>query len=375
MKFVKYASLTFLVFIASACNLNLLEDPNSVKLTQTGPSLLLNNIQVDLAQFFGLASTFGMQVTRLQNSGGSVYENFANPQAFDNMWTAGYANVLADCNLLIKQADENKFTVHAGIARIIQAYTLSVLVDYFGDVPFSDSFQGLQNLNPKVDKMDALYTQILSILDRAVVDLRTAPSPLAPTFTDFYYGGGTTGVTRWIRLANSLELKLFLNLRNLDPARATQGITAALADPAGVMTAQSDSFIFRYGTNTADPDVRHPRFIANYLTGAADYMANYLIWQMFYGYDMNDPRMRFYFYRQRGANSTDPNEIRCVAQTAPQHYPFSTGTAIVPGAPGMPRVFRLTQMRQLGEGHFASLHQLDIGVESTLTRKVFRLMG
>ncbi|MFM8911968.1 MAG: hypothetical protein ACKOE6_03475, partial [Flammeovirgaceae bacterium] len=65
-------------------------------------------------------------------------------------------------------------------------------------------------------------------------------------------------------------------------------------------------------------------------------MANYLIWQMFYGYDMNDPRMRFYFYRQRGANSTDPNEIRCVAQTAPPHYPFSTGTAIVPGSPGMP---------------------------------------
>jgi hypothetical protein len=110
------------------------------------------------------------------------------------------------------------------------------------------------------------------------------------------------------------------------------------------MSAASDSFIFRYATNIADPDVRHPQFQGNYIVGAGSYMSNYLMWQMFYGYDRHtvaapfqgDPRMRFYFYRQRNANSADPNEIRCVAQTAPPHYPFSTGTAIIYGTPGVP---------------------------------------
>jgi Starch-binding associating with outer membrane/Susd and RagB outer membrane lipoprotein len=331
MKFLKYINITVFVTLASSCNLDLLNDPNAVKLTSTGPSLLLNQIQVDLAGFFNTASTFGMQVTRLQNSGGSVYENFANPQSFDGMWTTGYAAILTDCDILIKQADASQFTVHAGMARVMQAYTLSVLVDYFGNVPFSQAFKGLENLNPSIDQMEDLYPAIFAILDQAIANLNTAPNALAPAITDFYYGGTTA---RWIRLANTIKMKLGLNLKNVNAILATTRINEALA--GGVMTAQNESFVFRYATNNADPDVRHPRFTNNYITGAGDYMSNYHIWQMFYGYDMTDPRMRFYFYRQRGANSSDPNEIRCVAQTAPGHYPFSTGTAIIPGTAGMP---------------------------------------
>lgn len=332
MKFLRYIYITVFITLASSCNLDLLDDPNAVKLTSTGPSLLLNQIQFDLAAFFNTASTFGMQVTRLQNSGGSVYENFANPQSFDGMWNTGYAAILTDCDILIKQADANQFTVHAGMARVMQAYTLSVLVDYFGNVPFSQAFKGLENLNPAADKMEDLYPAIFAILDQAIVNLNTAPNALAPTITDFYYGGNAL---RWRRLANSIKLKMGLNLKNVSPATATLRINEAFLGD-GVMSAQNESFIFRYATNNADPDVRHPRFINNYITGAGDYMSNYHMWQMFYGYNMVDPRMRFYFYRQRGANSADPNEIRCVAQTAPPHYPFSTGTAIVPGIPAMP---------------------------------------
>lgn len=338
MKFIKSLLLTGIIVMATSCNLDLLDDPNAVKLNETSPSLLLNNIQSGLAGFFNTASTFGMQVTRLQNSGGSIYENFANPQAFDGLWTAAYANVLTDCDVVIKQADASQFTVHAGMARVMQAYTLSVLVDYFGDVPFTEAFKGLENLNPAVDDQEELYTAILGILDQGITNLRTAPNALAPAITDFYYGGNTT---RWIRLANSIKLKIYLNLRNVaaNVPAATAGITALLATTEGVITAQTDNFVFRYATNNADPDVRHPRFVNNYITGAGDYIANYLMWQMFYGYDRHtgaapsqgDPRMRFYFYRQRSANSTDPNEIRCVAQTAPPHYAFSTGTAIIYG--------------------------------------------
>jgi len=340
MKLIKSLFLSGLLVLASSCNLDLLDDPNAVQLNQTDPSLLLNNIQIGLAGFFNTASTFGMQVSRLQNSGGSIYENFANPQSYDGLWAAAYSNVIADCDRVIKQADENNFTVHAGMARIMEAYVLSVLVDYFGDVPFSEAIKGLDNFNPNVDQMEDLYPQIIAILDQAIVNLNTAPNALAPTITDFYYGGN---LVRWKKFANSIKLKMYLNLRLIDAAGATAGITTALAGD-GVITAQNESFIFRYATNNADPDVRHPRFVGNYITGAGDYMSNYLMWQMFYGYDRHtgtaasqgDPRMRFYFYRQRGGNSSDPNEIRCVAQTAPAHYPFSTGTAIVYGTPGIP---------------------------------------
>ncbi len=334
MKYFRSLSIAVLMVLTSSCNLDLLDDPNAVKLSGLAPSLLLNQIQVDLALFFNGASTFGMQVTRLQNSGGAFYENFATPQGFDNVWTNGYANVLTDCDVLIKQADASRFTVHAGMARVMQAYTLSVLVDYFGDVPFSQAFQGAENLNPGVDRMVDLYPAIIAILDKAITDFAATPDAFAPAITDFYYGGGTAGIAKWRRLANTLKLKLGLNLKNQNPTLATTLINQALA--AGVITAQGDSFVFRYGPSDADPDARHPRFTNNYITGANDYMANYLMWQMFYGYDMNDPRMRFYFYRQRGANSSDPNEIRCVAQTSPGHYPFVAGTSVIYGVAGVP---------------------------------------
>lgn len=333
MKHFKSIALTVVVVLASSCNLDLLDDPNAVQLSQTNPSLLLNNIQVNLAAFFNTASTFGMQVTRLQNSGGSVYENFSNPQSYDGLWTNGYGTILSDCDVLIKQADAGQFTVHAGMARVMQAYTLSVLVDFFGDVPFSQAFQGQGNLNPPVDNDEQLYPAIIAIVDQGIANLRTTPSALAPAITDFYYGGT---VSNWIRFANALRFKLYLNLKNVNPALATTGINAVLADTGGLIESAGQSFIFRYATNTADPDVRHPRFVGNYITGAGDYMSNYLMWQMFHGYDMVDPRMRFYFYRQRSANSVDPNEIRCVVQSAPSHYAFSTGTVVVPGAPGLP---------------------------------------
>jgi Starch-binding associating with outer membrane len=335
MKYVKTLSISFLMILATSCNLDLLDDPNAVKLTSTGPSLLLNQIQIDLAAFFNASSTFGMQVTRLQNSGGAVYEQFQTPQAFDGMWNNGYANALTDCDILIKQADASGFPIHAGMARVMQAYILSVLVDYFGDVPFSQAFKGAENLNPGVDRSQDLYPVIVAILNSAIADFAKTPSPLAPAITDFYYGGSTS-IAKWVRLANTLKMKIGLNMKIQNPSEAVIIINQALGAAGGVISAQGDNFIFRYATNGADPDVRHPRFINNYITGANDYMSNYLMWQMFYGYDMIDPRMRFYFYRQRAANSVDPNEIRCVAQTAPGHYPFSTGTAVVFGVEGPP---------------------------------------
>jgi hypothetical protein len=93
--------------------------------------------------------------------------------------------------------------------------------------------------------------------------------------------------------------------------------------------------MFRYGLTTADPDARHPAFVGQYPGGGGDYQANWFMWHMLYGYDAlqngqpGDPRMRFYFYRQTTSNSTSTNEIRCLGESIPSHYPSTTLTAIL----------------------------------------------
>ncbi len=342
MKRIKYFILTCMVVLASACTLDLQEDPNAVQLNNLDPNLTLNSVQTAVPGLFQSFSTWGMQMTRLQNSGGTVYNNVFSPQTFDGVWSTAYATLLSDADALTKTADAANLTIHAGISRVLSAYTLVMLVDFFGDVPYSEALQGSTNFNPKADSQTELYNRALTLLDQAIVNFNTtsAPIPTSPPFVDFYYGGNTT---RWKRFANSVKLKIFLNRRLVDPTGSTTGINAVLASPDGVISAQADNFVFRYGTNTADPDNRHPRFTANYLTGAGNYMSNHLIWMMLYGYDaqqngaIGDPRLRFYFFRQVNANSANPNEIRCVTEaTLPAHYPFSTGTAIIPARGGLP---------------------------------------
>ncbi len=332
----------FCIMVGTSCTLDLRQDPNAVQPDQALPSLILNSMQRNVASLFGTSSQQGAPLVRLLNSGGSDYTNIFNPQSFDGTWSTAYANILQDAAQLNTIADANGLARHAGMSRVLSAYVLTLLVDSFGDVPYTKAFLGSKNFNPPADDAKTIYTgTLIPMLDQAIKDLTTLTvasggylNATAPVITDNYYNNDYTA---WRRLANSLKLKIYLNLRLTDPAAATTGINAVIADPGGLISTASQNFVWHYGTNTTDPDARHPRFIAGYLSGGGDYMSNWLMWQMFHGYNAThnggtpgDPRMRFYFYRQVAANGTNPNDVRCAsAPSIPAHYPQSTGTAIL----------------------------------------------
>ncbi|NBP67582.1 MAG: SusD/RagB family nutrient-binding outer membrane lipoprotein [Cytophagia bacterium] len=351
IKAYKKTLLVIMIIMASSCTLDLREDPNAVQVEQVLPSLILNSIQRSLPGVFNAANTSGGQMTRLLNGGGQLYLNATTPQDFNGLWSAAYADVLGDINTLLETADANGFARHAGMARVMQAYTLVLLVDMFGDVPFSEAFQGASNFNPKADPGAEIYARAIQILDKAKQDLTTPATtaltpgylnPVAPAIQDQYYNND---YTKWIKLANTIKLKIYVNLRLTQPAEATTAINALIAEPAptgGFITAANENFIWRYGTSLSDPAARHPRFVAQYPGGGGDYQSNWLMWHMFHAYNavntttagvaFGDPRMRFYFNRQVTANSSSTNELRCLGESRPDHFPSSSGAAIVPNA-------------------------------------------
>lgn len=351
MKILKRATLSLAIILATSCSLELQEDPNAVQVEQALPSLLINTIQRQLPVLFNTANGFGAQMTRQINGGGPIYSNANTPENFNGLWQTAYADVLMDINSLLKIADEKGYARHAGMARVIQAYTLILLVDYFGDVPFSESFGGATNFNPRPDAGNDIYNKALEILDKAKIDLTTAATtavvpgylnPVAPAIQDQYY---SNDYTKWIRLANTLKLKIYLNLRLVRQSEAVAGINALIADASatgGLITAANQNFMWRYGINVSDPSSRHPRFVAQYPGGGGDYQSNWFMWHMFHAYDATntttagagpgDPRMRFYFNRQVNSNSSSTNELRCLGESRPDHYPFATAGAITPNA-------------------------------------------
>jgi len=373
MKIFRILSIGIALVFASACTLDLREDPNAVQLSQSDVNLSLNAVQLNFAGFFSGASGYGEPMVRMTNSGGSRYNNVFTPNSFSGIWSTAYSSYLADADALIKVADARGLYQHTGMARVMTAYVLVTLVDLFGDVPYTEALQGSENFNPAADSGAEIYAAAFALLDRAIVDFDVytrfnagvanytgAPNdphpntdvtpilnPTTPPFTDLYYGGN---VTRWKKLANTIKLKMYLNWRVFNEGEATTGINAVLASADGLISAANENFIFRYGTNTADPDARHPNY-GSYIAGGGTYMSNHLIWSMLYGYQANefgtgtkpgtfapagDPRMRFYFYRQTASNSSNPNEIRCVTEPTPLHYPFPSGGAVVYGAGGPP---------------------------------------
>lgn len=340
MKLKKISFVFFCLMLGASCTLDLQENPNAVNPDQGVPNLLLNSIQRQFAALHSAASGVGATLTRQANAAGSTYANTISPNGFDGIWNTAYAGILEDGVTLITLADQNGYARHAGMARIFNAFTMLMLVDMFGDVPYTTAFQGDDNFNPSVDGGLATYNAVIALLDKAIIDLTTPATnaipagylnPIAPSPEDQYYYGG---LAKWVKLANSLKLKAFLNLRESDPTGATAGINAAIT--GGLILAANENFFFHYGISTSDPDARHPLFVNNYPAGGGNYMSNWLMWQMFHGYDATqngqpgDPRIRFYFYRQRTTNNTDPNNIRCVTNLlAPAHYPQKIGSAIV----------------------------------------------
>ena len=39
---------------------------------------------------------------------------------------------------------------YVGMGEVMQAYTLITLVDFFGDIPYSEALTGSENLNPSI---------------------------------------------------------------------------------------------------------------------------------------------------------------------------------------------------------------------------------
>ncbi len=304
---------TSLVF-ATSCDEKLdelLENPNAVNASTASPDFLLNRIQLDYKDlWYGIADD-GARLTRQINQGSSLYINAYTAVSTNGTWEDGYSSILADIKFLEPLAVEANFQRHLGIAKTIKAMVLFDLVDTYGDVPYSEALDPA-NFFPKTDSGESIYDAAFALLNEAAGHF-TATS--AGTPNDYYYA---RDYTRWIKLINTLKLRYFLNTKMVDAAASTAGINALIAE--GNMLGAADNFIFRFGTTAADPDSRHPKFGGQYTSGGGDYQSTYFMHHLTVAKGFDDPRVKYYMYRQVLTNTTSVDEQECVSQIAPPHY-------------------------------------------------------
>ena len=311
-KFKKILLAFTMMWAVMACDLDKLDNPNSVSPANSDVDFVLNQVQLSFAGLFFGMSDYGMQMTRLQHFYGPTYEAGFSAQSFDGFWSTAYSGVLINTKTLIPAAEANSQFVHAGIAQVLEAYTLMSLVDYFGDVPYSEALDA-NNFNPVADDGSDIYVAATEKLDEALANF--AKTSLANPKNDIYYAGNKA---RWITLAKTLKLRALVQTRLVNTG-AKAGIEALVTEN-DLIDSSAEDFNFKYSTVIANPDSRHPYFIGDYLQGAGYYKSNYLMNEMYKAKPIVDPRIRYYFYRQVSSTTSDVNKLNCITVEAPAHY-------------------------------------------------------
>ena len=322
------------LFFASCetTELDLTVSPNALEPTQSDPDFYLNAIQIDFAY---LTESFGRTsgaLTRIDYMNGRDYENAYSPGNFDGRWSSAYQTIMNDIKELNVIADETGLAHHKGIGQVVQAHILMTLVDFFGDIPYTEALQGLDNLNPVADSGASVYAVAIGLLDDAIVNLNTDIDPTLDVNNDMYYDGDWAA---WTKAANTMKMKAYMATRLVDGSAVSK--FNAIVASGNYISSNADDMQFRWGTLAVQPDSRHPRYRDSYTsTGGGDYMSNSLMDYMRGGFDggydigggvfIADPRIMFYYYRQKSATpgiageSPDEQRLECGLQNAPAHY-------------------------------------------------------
>jgi hypothetical protein len=338
----KIASLILFMCLIS-CDLSKdLESPNDVGLSGANVDLLMNKVQTDFGLFFSKiagnynTNTQGLnQLVRMRAmTGGNTYEKAFTPQLQDDTWIDAYQNILINIETLLPIAKTKDLNVHLGVAKILKAYVLFTLVDVYGDIPYSEALNGGKAVfNPKADPGNTVYVAAIALLQEAKTDL--AKGTGAGLGRDIYYGGNAV---KWTTLANSLELKAQLNL-SADPANTTaKTAIQALISSNDLIDTDSEEFTYKYGTASVPTNSRSVAYQEYYGVNAGTaggYISNYFMFHMYRDPNLKvqDPRWRYYFYRQVGSKARalqlDAESVPCALTPSPAHYdaegqPFCT---------------------------------------------------
>jgi len=303
--------VAFTMVFATSCDLDLLDSPNEVTAATADPSWVLNQVQLSYAGMFEGISNTGAQLTRMLSQPNVNYQNAYNATALNGVWSTSYATILSDIQFIENELNtpERSIPRHVAIAKVIKAMVLMHLVDHLGDVPYSKALNS-SDFAPTVDSAEDVYKVALDelVAARAAFAISTASLP-----SDLFYNNN---VTRWQRLINTLEMKYYLNTKLVNSGSAAR--IAALIAEDNLLKA-GDDFVFRYGTSQTNPDSRAPKF-GQYGGGGGAYQSTFYMFHLTEAKGLEDPRVRYYLYRQVTKNPTDPDQLRCLGEIAPGHY-------------------------------------------------------
>ena len=347
----KFSSMLLGVSMLASCTENFEEinrDPNNPTVVSTGS--LLTNAQKGLVDdiydewFSGRQSYVYSQFLAQRNYTEEDRYQLRQP-VNNNYWTYIYGDIMdlqEIINLNLKDKTGGNPNEIA-IARILKAWSMQIMTDAYGDVPYFEAFKAEGDVSPEYTPQDLIYADLLKELTEASAQLNTAESAFGDA--DLIYGGDTE---KWQKLANSLKLRVAIRMSKADAGYKTY-ITQALSAPGGVFTSNDDNALLRYVGSAPNVDAA-PMYDSYYYSNRDDFSLSKQLVDALKGendvlngktnpfFGMVDPRLFVWGVKSgpehEGMPYGIPNELTAAAR--PGTVDFLDGGVVAAGNLGVP---------------------------------------
>lgn len=204
--------------------------------TVVTPNVILPQVQARLAYTMGGDYTryVGIYTQHVDGIGRqfAVIGNYGiSGSDIDQLWANFYSGVLADNREMLALSVENNYNHFVGVSYALEAYSLMAMTDVWGDIPYSEAFQGTELTQPKFDSQSEIYKAIFKLLDDARTEL-TKDDGGFPLDGDLIYGGDAS---KWVKFCNTVEARGHLHLKEYQLAldALAKGAFESNADNAG----------------------------------------------------------------------------------------------------------------------------------------------
>lgn len=187
----------------------------------------------------------GVNAQQLDN-----YNYLVKSSDMDGVWRRTYASALNPLITVLRKAEDEDSRHTAAMVEVLMAHSIGSLTDMFGDVPFSDALQALDNnFFPTYDRQQDIYTEIQQLLDDAIAKFGgDGGSGVGLGAEDLMYGGD---VEAWIKIARSLKAKYYLRTSKVDADAYSNALSALTS---GIASNDDDfQFVFGSAANEANP--------------------------------------------------------------------------------------------------------------------------
>ena len=210
-----------------------------------------------------------------------------------NYWSEIYRDILLDLNessTIISNSttlsSSEKSVMQAQID-VVQVMAWHQLVSVFGNIPFNEALDPT-NAAPAYDSQTDVYASIMDSLDTAIGNLGAGSTGFAAD-TDVFYSGN---VGAWLKFANSLKMRLAIQLAEVQP-----GVAQTAIEEASPNAFQSNADNLALGF-TSTPPHTNPVWEDVINTGRNDFVASNTLIDMMNNLD--DPRRKIHFTQVNG---------------------------------------------------------------------------